>query len=154
MISDDGRHGTPPCGRVGRGWQQRLDAMPHSAERSRSTSLVRPRRPESRPGRAAWSRTHYCLTHLGPPLAGRQTSAGYARSQVLSALLSSPLGVGPTTLHDEEPVAGTRRVPAVEGSHQWMKAPNQAEMSCLTQSGVVSRCPSAGTRPGELYLLK
>jgi hypothetical protein len=48
---------------------------------------ARPRRPPGRPGPAAASQTHYRVDHLGPPSCRRQTSASYARSQVLSGLL-------------------------------------------------------------------
>jgi hypothetical protein len=42
------------------------------------------------------------LTHLGPPLAGRQTSASYARPQVpFGSLRRRQRHL--TTLHDEEP---------------------------------------------------
>jgi hypothetical protein len=46
------------------------------------------------------------LTHLGPPLAGRQTSTRYARPQVpLWKPYGAVSGTSPT-LHDEEPVMG------------------------------------------------
>ena len=66
---------------------------------------ARPRRPRSRPGPAAATQTHYPADPPGAPSRRRQTSARYARSQVL---FGSYVTVGrecvPTTLHDEEPV--------------------------------------------------
>jgi hypothetical protein len=44
------------------------------------------------------------LTHLGPPLAGRHTSASYARSQVCPEAASTPPSAAPRpTFHGEEP---------------------------------------------------
>src|SRR4029450_9920321 len=45
------------------------------------------------------------LTHLGPPLAGRHTSASYARSQVCpEAVSTSPSAAPWPTFHGEEPL--------------------------------------------------
>src|SRR4029450_9757119 len=86
----------PPPPRPPRPWSGRRPAIRHPE--------ARPRRPGSRPGRAAWRRTHYCVD---PPGASSCWTSDIRKICEVPGPFwppTSPLGVGPTTLHDEEPL--------------------------------------------------